>query len=204
MLQWREVTAGHFGTPFLKATIVNFRLDFTDLIQGRFWGGHEYYFSEGFSIHERIIKDKGWNYQLLAPGGVHVYTKDVEEAKEIAELMFRRIAHTIVEQLNKQPEPELPVANKLQKALEAAQRTTEQLNRVMWKRHCKLKKFKTKDLSAVLEKRGIVGRVWYSQVKGMVGWMFSYQGGDPQLLGSNYEQALDFIQSGTLDFLKVG
>jgi hypothetical protein len=98
--------------------------------------------------------------------------------------------------------PEGEIAKKLNRALESAKRTTEQFNRVMWKRHCKLQKFKTKKLSAFLEKRGINGRVWYSRLRGLTGWMFSYKGGDPQLLGSNYQQALEFIHSGTLDFLK--
>jgi hypothetical protein len=100
--------------------------------------------------------------------------------------------------------PEGEIAKRLNKALESSKKITENFNRVMWKRHCKLQKFKTRKLSAFLEKRGIVGRVWYSRLRGKVGWMFNQNGGGPILIGSNYEQALDFVQNGTLDFYKSG
>jgi ribosomal protein S10 len=208
LLTWVESNVGG-SRPFLKAEIVNMHLDFMDLCEGRFWGGHDFYFQLKFSIHERIVKSKDWNYQLLAPNGIHIYCKDVEEAKELAEVMYRRILDVLSEQINKKPEPEkLPegeVAKRLNKALEASKRTTEQFNRVMWKRHCKLQKFKTEKLSAFLEKRGIVGRVWYSRLRGTVGWMFNQNGNQPILLGSNYEQALDMASSGTLDsIIQIG
>jgi hypothetical protein len=205
LLRWVEADIGT-SKPFLKAEIVNLHLNFIDLCEGRFWGGSEFNFQLKFSIHERIVKNNGFDYQLLAPNGIHIYCKDVEEAKELAEVMYRRILGALSEQINRKPDteqlPEGELARRLQEGLRMSRMTTEQFNRVMWKRHCKLKKFKTRELSAFLEKRGIVGRVWYSRLRGMNGWMFSYKGGDPQLLGSNYEQALDFIQSGTLDFLK--
>lgn len=207
MLNWEEVDVTT-GKLFLKASPVNLTLDFMDLCKDRFWGGHNFHLDIRFSIHERIIKDKGWNYQLLAPNGIHIYCKDVEEAKEIAELMYRRIVGNFLEQINVKPEPEkLPegeIAKKLNKSLDASRMTTEQLNRVLWKRHCKVQKFKTQKLSAFLENRGIVGRVWYSRLRGLNGWMFSQHGGQPILLGSNYEQALDMANSGSLDFYKAG
>ncbi len=207
MLRWVETDAGT-SRPFLKAEIVNLNLDFLDICEGRFWGGHNFWFQLKFSIHERIIKDKGWSHQLLAPNGIHIYCRSVEEAKEIAEQMFERIARALMEQINRRPAieqlPEGEVAKKLNKALDFSKMTTEQFNHVMYKKFCRNTKHKIMKLSAIAENRGINGRIWYSRLRGSYGWMFSFQGGPPQLLGSNYEQAVDMLNSGTFDFYKAG
>jgi len=195
LLRWVEAGC---SKNFLKAEIINLHLDFIDLCEGRFWGASDLYFQLKYSIHERIVKDHGWNYQLLAPNGIHIYCKDVEEAKEIAEIMYRRTINALLEQV-KNPE-------KLNKSLEYSKMTKEQFDRAMYKIFCRNTKHKTKKLISLLNKRGVSGKVYYSRIRRNVGWMFVYEGGDPILLGSNYEQALDMIQSGTLDFFanKVG
>lgn len=206
LLRWVEADVAT-SRKFLKAEIVNLSMDFIDLCQGRFWGGSTFYFQLKFSIHERIVKDKGWNYQLLAPNGIHIYCKDVEEAKEMAEVIYRRIIGALSEQINRSPEPEkLPegeLANKLNKAMAASKATIENLNVVLYKRFCRNTKHKTEKLLSLVKKRGIMGRVYYSRIRNMKnGWMFTHNGGRPILIGTNYQQAVDFINGGTLDFYK--
>jgi hypothetical protein len=206
LLTWVESDVGG-SRPFLKAEIVNLHLDFMNLCEGRFWGGHEFYFQLKFSIHERIVKSKDWSYQLLAPNGIHIYCKDVEEAKELAEVMYRRILDALSEQINRSPEPEkLPegeLAKKLNKAMAASKTTIENLNAVLYKKFCRNQKHKTEKLLSLVKKRSIMGRVYYSRIRNMKnGWMFTHDGGRPVLIGSNYQQAVDFINSGTLDFYK--
>lgn len=204
LLRWTETSAGT-SRPFLKAEIVNLDMDFIDLCEGRFWGGSKFYFQLKFSIHERIVKSNGWNYQLLAPNGIHIYCKDVEEAKELAEVMYRRILEALFEQTNRKPErlPDGEVAKKLNKALDYSKMNIEQFNAVLYRRFCKNTKYKTEKILSLLEKRGINGRIYYSRLRNNYGWMFCYNGCQPILIGSNYEQAIAFIHSGTLDFYKT-
>lgn len=157
---------------YLKAEPIKIDINFIDICEGRFWGLYNFNYSFRISIHQRSSPTKGWTHQLLLDG-MHVYCKSVDEAKDIAERMYGRIVQAFTKQL---PQLNLP-------------------------RRKSVKNKKTK-LLTTLRERGIVGRIWFSQVKNMGGWMFSFEGSDPQLLGSNYEQALDFINSGTLDFYK--
>jgi len=205
LLRWVEASAGT-SKPFLKAEIVNLSMDFIDLCEGRFWGGSTFYFQLKFSIHERIVHTNGWTHQLLAPNGIHIYCKDVEEAKEMAEVIYRRILDALSEQINRKPEiavvPDKNIAKKLNEGLASAKLTTENLNRVLYKKFCRQTKHKTEKLLFLARKRGIDGRIWYSRIRGMTGWMFCFNGCDPQLLGSNYQQAIDMLNSGTFDFYR--
>lgn len=201
LLNWVEADVAT-SRKFLKAEIVNLSLDFIDLCKDRFWGSSSFAFQLKFSIHERIIKDKGWAYQLLAPNGIHVYCKDVEEAKEMAELMYRRIIGALSEQIQKSapPPPETKVVKRLNNLIESGKAQSADLNATLYRRHCRNIKHKTDKLFSLLKKRGIDGRVYYSRLRRHYGWMFVHQGGAPLLIGSNYQQAVDFVQSGSLDF----
>lgn len=183
LLKWEEVKLNDYSRPFWKAEIVNLNMDFIDICKDRYWGGSTFYLNIKFSIHERIVKDSQWAYQLLAPNGIHIYCKDIEEAKGIAEQMYARIRNAIHERINvveevREPEP------------------------MMWKRHCRHTKHKTKNLFAFLKKRGIEGRVYFSRLRRHYGWMFCQNGSQPVMIGMNYETAINMIDSGTLDIYK--
>jgi hypothetical protein len=104
LLKWQELESDcvTFKT-FWKADILNLNLDFLDLCEGRHWGGRTYYHREGFSIYPKLSKSDGpipWTHQLLAPNGIHVYCRSVDEAKEVAEIMYTRIVEAIREQID--------------------------------------------------------------------------------------------------------
>lgn len=137
-------------------------------------GGHTVNFKMNFSIHERIGTLSQWTHQLLMPDGIHIYCKSIKEAKELAEIAARRIFVSFKKQF---PSIKAKRNNVKDKAIK---------------------------LSDALLKRGINGftRIWFSKIKHMGGWMFAFDGNEPQLLGPNYKEALEFINSGSLDFYK--
>lgn len=202
MLKWVETTAGT-SRPFLKAEIVNLHLDFMDLCEGRFWGGHQFYFQLKFTIHERTVKDDKYTHQLLAPNGIHIYCVSADEAKELAEVIYKRIISAISEQ-SKVEEPErLPdgeVAKMLNASMKSTNEIVQNLNEVLYKKFCRQTKHKCRKLWMFLDRRGIIGRVFYSRLPRNTGWKFVYKGYEPVKIGSNYQQAVDMIQSGALDF----
>lgn len=154
----------------IRAELFNVNINLIDLCEGRFWGGHSVHFRMNFSIYERKDTLSQWTHQLLLPNGVHIYCKSVEEAKELAETSATRIFKAFKEQLPTIKEKKSNVTDKRYKLVKA------------------------------IESRGVLGRIWYSRIQNMAGWWFTYKGSDPQLLGAKYEEALDFINSGTLDF----
>lgn len=172
-LKW--VIVNEYGTPWLKASNV-INLDITDLCAGRSWGGNKIYIAINFSIHERkSVGQERWTHQLLAPNGVHIYLHSVEEGKVIAETIYARILASLC-----------PSEKLLVKAL--------------LRNKTKHKKAK---LEALLKKWDIRGEVYYSN-KFPKGWMHvSKHGWPPQRLGFDYAQAVELIESGTLNFLNL-
>jgi hypothetical protein len=161
ILKWIEETPGQCP---IRAELVNININLIDLCEGRFWGGHEFQFKLIFAIYERIETLSQWTHQLLMPNSVHIYCRNVEEAKELAETSAIRIFKAFKEQL-----PVIKVK----------------------RNNIKDKKFK---LEQVMESRGIFGRVWYSRIQNMAGWWLYREELEPQFIGLKYEQALDFIK----------
>jgi hypothetical protein len=189
----------------IVAEVLSLNMDFLDLCEGRYWGGHTFYLQIKFSIHERIVKDGRGTHQLLAPNGIHVFCHGVDEAKECAETMYRRILEAVHEKMPLVP-PERPkienLAEKLNRSLEASKKTVENFNRVMLKRHYRNTKHKTEKLLSIVRKHGIDGRVWFSRVPKQYGWMFSQSGSEPIHLGSSYHTAIGYVELGLLDKYK--
>lgn len=195
LLKWETVKLNDYSRPFWKAEIVNLQMDFIDICKDRYWGGSTFYLNIKFSIHERIVRDSQWAYQLLAPNGIHIYCKDIEEAKAIAEQMYARIRGALLERLQppaKEPDVGFEIAKKLNKALDYSKMT----------RHCRHTKHKTKKLFAYLQKRGIEGRVYFSRLRRHYGWHFSQNGSQPLMIGTNYATAINMINCGALDIYK--
>ena len=59
---------------------------------------------------------------------------------------------------------------------------------------------KQEKLEKLLCDRNISGKVYYSR-KRPLGWMHDWHDGFPQRLGYNYQQAVELIEHGTMDFL---
>ena len=62
---------------------------------------------------------------------------------------------------------------------------------------------KTRCLTAILRSRGLPGRVYYSRRRYLVGWLHCWRKVE-QLLGADYAEAVDLIESGTMDFMRKG
>lgn len=180
-LHWE--TCCSTNEPYLKANLVHVNIDFSDICENASWGGHNYYLDISFSIHKRkrsACDDSEWTHQLLIPNGCHFYCKSEEEAKDIAEKAYKKMRVAFEENSKKFYQKQTDYRKQLNKT-----------------------KQKKRKLLSLLNKRGINGEVYYSN-KHPLGWMFVWSGKtvkNPDRLGFNFVEAVDFIESGTLDFL---
>ncbi len=214
LLKWEEVKDvmhSYREKVFLKAKVVNLNIDFIDLCEGRFWGGRNFYFDITFSIHERLVSEPSeWKYQLLAPTGIHIYCRTIEEAKEIADVMYRKIVAGLVNQIKNyhtadiESQKQEDLAVKLNEGLKQSQEMAARLNEVVAKKRYRNLKKKTEKLLTNLRNRGIEGRVHFSRLRNQYGWMFTHDGCQPINLGKTYKTAVDIIDNGHLDFYREG
>jgi hypothetical protein len=204
LLNWKVVDIGCLK-PILVAEVLELNMDFLDLCEGRYWGGHTFYLQIKFSIHERIVKDHHGTHQLLAPNGIHVFCHGVDEAKEVASTMYRRILEAVHEKMPLvAPEPPKieNIAEKLNAALKQSQTLTLNFNEVISRKRLRNMKDKAGKLLTIVRKRGIDGRVWFSRIRKQYGWMFSQNGSEPIPLGDRYPTAIKYVESGCLDKYK--